>query len=241
MAAHIDEAYWREALTKPLWYLRVKDDFERLEALARNEDDYDKRKQIKAKAYSLVEEAWKQGAMPIATSGDNLDAERKSIDTIVIHHTKNKPGMTLERLNAIQLLRIYGRYFADPSDSREKHFKGQSVWSGHYYNSRQVFWGYHWFIREDGTSEHILKDDYIGWHSGSWDVNTRSVGICIDDDLEDKEPSDTVIQSIADVIKQHYPSANPSRIVGHGEVNKNTTCPGSLFYTSWKQKILGKL
>ncbi len=149
--------------------------------------------------------------------------------------------MTLERLNAIQLLRIYGRYFADPTDPKEKHFNGQPVWSGHFYNTRQVFWGYHWLVREDGKSEHILDDSYIGWHSGNWEVNTRSIGICIDDDLGDKEPSETVLQAVADIIKQHYPTVNVLKILGHREVNANTECPGDLFAASWKQKLLSKL
>lgn len=37
----------------------------------------------------------------LATSGANQDAERKPIDTIVIHHTANAPGMTRERLSAM--------------------------------------------------------------------------------------------------------------------------------------------
>ncbi len=49
----LDEDFWREALSKPTWYLLLNDDFERLEQLAKNESDYDKRKQIKDKAYSL--------------------------------------------------------------------------------------------------------------------------------------------------------------------------------------------
>lgn len=241
MTEYIDKVYWRKALTQPTWYLLVKDDFDRLEKLAKKENNYDKRKQIKDKAYSLVEEAWVQETLPLAESGDNLDVERKPIDTLVIHHTKNRPGMTLERLNAIQLLRIYGRYFADPTDSKERHLRGQLVWSGHYYDSKQVFWGYHWLVREDGKSEHILDDSYIGWHSGNWDVNTRSIGICIDDDLEDKEPSETVLRVVADIIKQYCPTANTVNVSGHHEVNTSTECPGSLFAVSWKQKLLSKL
>lgn len=241
MPDYIDEAYWREALSKPDWYLLLKDDFERLEKLAEKETNYAKRKQIKGQAYSLVEEAVRDGRLPMAEAGEDLDAERKPIDTVVVHHTKNKPGMTLERLNAIQLLRIYGRYFADPTDPKEKHLKGQPIWSGHFFNSKQVFWGYHWLVREGGTSECILDDSYIGWHSGNWDVNTRSAGICIDDDLSDKQPSEAVIQAVAGIIKRHYPNVNPSKVLGHCEVNNKTECPGRLFLESWKQKLITTL
>jgi hypothetical protein len=241
MSHYIDEAYWRQALSKPNWYLLLKDDFERLEKLAEKEEDYAKRKQIKGIAYSLVEEAVRSGRLPMAESGDNLDVERKTIDTIVVHHTKNKPGMTLDRLNAVQLLRIYGRYFANPTNPKEKPLKGQPIWSGHFYHSSQVFWGYHWLIREDGSSEQILDDNYVGWHAGNWDINTRSVGICLDDDLSDKKPSKTVIQAVANTIKQHYPNVNPTKILGHCEVNNSTECPGRLFLESWKRELLDSL
>jgi len=241
MHSYIDETFWQEALGTPTWYILLKDDFERLEKLAKKESNYTKRKQIKDRAYSLVEEAVRNGRLPIAKTGHNLDAERKPIDTVVIHHTKNRPGMTLERLNAIQLLRIYCHYFANPTDPKEKHLQGQPVWSGHFYNSKQVFWGYHWFVRGDGSSQHILDDKYIGWHAGNWDVNTRSIGICIDDDLTDKEPSGIVIQTIADIVTQNYPNVSQPKILGHCEVNNSTECPGHLFLESWKQKLVASL
>jgi hypothetical protein len=241
MSDYIDETYWREALRKPTWYLLLKDDFDHLEKLAEKEEDYTKRKRIKEKAYSLVEEAIREKQLPMASRGESLDTERQPIDTIVIHHTKNKPGMTLSRLNAMQLLRIYGRYFANPADPRETYLQGQPVWSGHFYESQQVFWCYHWLVREDGSCLRILDDQYIGWHAGNWDINTRSIAICIDDDLSEKEPSATVITAIADTIKQQYPGVKPARILGHCEANDATKCPGHLFIESWKQKLLAEL
>jgi hypothetical protein len=241
MTDYIDENYWRNALTQPTWYLLLKDDFERLEELAKSESNYDKRKRIKEKAYGLVDEAIASGSLPIAKKGENLDIERKPIDTVIIHHINNKPGMKLNRLNAMQLLRIYGKYYARPSDPKEKHLKGQPVWSGHFYDFKQVFWCYHWLVRENGTREQILKDSYIGWHAGNWEVNTRSVGICIDDDLTDKEPNDAILSSIADTIKNQYPAVDGSRIMGHCEVNESTTCPGDSFHKTWRQKLLDKL
>ena len=241
MAKYIDETFWRKALSKPDWYLILVEDYKRLEELAEQNKNQPEHKQIKREAYELFEEAVRQGTLPIALYGDNLDAQRKVIDTIVIHHTKNPPGMTLERLNAMQLLRIYGRYFASPTDPDELHLKGQPVWSGHFHNGKQVFWGYHWLIREDGTSERILKDSYIGWHAGNWDINTRSIGICIDDDLSNQEPNDAVISAVANLIKTNYTNIDHTKIVGHCDVNKLSECPGHLFHESWQQKLLQKL
>lgn len=228
----VDKQLWTDALQKPDWYLYIADDFKKLEDFA-SKQDHQTKADIKDTVYRLVEEAYESGAMPLATSGENLDKERNPIDTVVIHHTSGKPGMSLNRLNAIQLLRIYGMYYADPADPKEKHFKGKPVWSNHFYKDRQVFWGYHWLIRNDGTAEQILEDCYLGWHAGNWEVNTRSVGICIDDDLSEKEPSEIVLHKVAKIIKENYPNIE---LFGHGEV-RDTTCPGKLFKTTWKQKL----
>jgi len=241
MGKYIDETLWRRALCKPDWYLILADDFKRLEKLAEQQKNNPDHKVIKGEAYSLVEEALRIGTIPRAPSGENLDKQRKPIDTIVIHHTKNRPGMTLGRLNAMQLLRIYGMYYANPTDKLELQFKGQAVWSGHFYNGEQVFWGYHWLVRENGELEHILDDKYIGWHAGNWDINTRSVAICIDDDLSNREPNNVVIGSIAKLLRDQYLTVNPRNIVGHCDVNKKTECPGRLFHESWRQKLLNKI
>ncbi|MBI1856832.1 N-acetylmuramoyl-L-alanine amidase [Candidatus Saccharibacteria bacterium] len=241
MAMYIDEGFWRKALGKPDWYLLLSDDFKRLEKLAEAEKDPTVRKRIKSEAYEMVESAVREERLPVAKSGDNFDKERKPIDTIIIHHTKNQPGMTLERLNAMHLLRIYGMYFASPTASNEQHLKGQPVWSGHFYNGQQVFWGYHWLVREDGTTVQILKDKYVGWHAGNWDINTRSIGICIDNDLSETEPRDSVINAVAEIIRKHYPKMPPNRVLGHKDVNDKTECPGSLFSNVWKQKLLEQI
>lgn len=241
MTTYIDEAYWRDALSKPDWYLLLRDDFGRVEKLAAQENDYAKRKQIKAKAYALVEEAIRSGRLPVATRGNDFDADRKTIDTVVIHHTGNKPGMTLDRLNAMQLLRIYGGYYANPTNPGDQGIKGQPIWSGHFYRSRQVFWAYHWLVRTDGSKEQLLDDKYVGWHAGNWDTNTRSIAICIDDDLSHKEPDESVIRAVSETIKLHYPDIHHTKILGHQEVNDGTQCPGHLFAERWKQKLIANL
>ncbi len=237
MAEYISETMWWDALGQPDWYLRLADDFKRLEAFAeehRNEPDH---KRIKGEAYALVERALKENHIPLGTNGEDFDRERRSIDTIVIHHTKNAPGMTLERLNAMHLLRIYGPHYASLANS-QNHLPSKPVWSGHFYNGRQVFWGYHWLVRADGTAEQILDDHSIGWHAGNWNINTRSIGICIDDNLSNKTPSKIVIQSVSNVIQKHYTNIEPDHIIGHSDANPHTLCPGDSFQSQWRQLIL---
>lgn len=235
MVKLLDEAAWREAFTHPDWYLRIKDDFARLEAARQ---DLTVHEQLKDEAYGAVEAALREQRIILANHGGDLDSERQPIDRIVIHHTKNKPGMTLERLNAMQLIRIYGSYYAHPTDPREQDFASQPVWSGHFYKEKQVFWGYHWIIREDGRTEQILDDRYIGWHAGNWDINKRSIAICIDDDLSEKLPTELALSAIASVIQEHYPQITPDEVIGHSEAYPGTICPGRLFIPQWKRALL---
>jgi hypothetical protein len=234
MTNYIDRAFWRKNLSKPDWYIPLVSDFTRLDELADKEKDYDKRKAIKNDAWIELESAIKDGRLTTANSGENPDVERKTIDTIVIHHTNNRPRMTLDRLNAMHTLLLYGKYYKGLTDYHE------SIWSGHFYRGEQVFWAYHWFVREDGSYQQILSDKYIGWHAGNWDINTRSIAICIDDDLNDKEPNGVVIHAITEIISNHYPSVKPENIVGHCDVY-DTKCPGRLFNQSWRQKIIDQI
>lgn len=241
MAEFIDETLWLEALEKPDWYLRLGSDYKSLKKRAEKEADPVKAEQLKEEIYSLVEAALQDYRIPLAKKVYGLDKERQPVNTAVIHHTKNPPGMTLERLNAMHLLRIYGTYFANPTDPREKHLKGEPVGSDHFHKGRQVLWGYHWLVRTDGSAEQILEDKYIGWHAGNWDINRRSIGICIDDDLSEKEPDEAVIQSIAKILRDNYESIKPDALVGHCDVNKQTECPGHKFRESWRQKLIRQM
>jgi len=236
MSEYINEAAWQDALGQADWSF-LNHDFKRLEALARQHEHEPGHKEIKREAYAAVEQAVREGYIPLAAQGEDFDRERKPIDTVVIHHTKNEPGITLERLNAMHLLRIYAPHYTSPAvDPHSSH--GQPLWSGHFYNGQQVFWGYHWLIRADGTAEQILDDRYIGWQAGNWDINIRSIGICVDDDLSSKAPSEVVVESIAAVIREHYTSVEADHIIGHRDANRRTVCPGELFHTEWRQQVI---
>jgi hypothetical protein len=232
--ALIDVQLWQESFSKPDWYIRVWKNYQEIEQAASKEDDYQVRKAIKSQVYELVEGALNSGSIKLADSGKDFDSERLPIDTVVIHHTGSKPGMSLSRLNAIQLLRIYATQYVKPSQE-DSEIKGKAIWSNHFYFGKQVFWAYHWFVREDGTAERILNDEYIGWHAGNWDINKRSIAICFDDYLQDKQPSDKAINTAINIISSRYPGVK--QIIGHREANPNTQCPGNLFLPTWKSKL----
>jgi hypothetical protein len=175
---------------------------------------------------------------------ENWDEDRREIDTIVIHHTSRPPGLPLDTLNAMHLLRLYvPRYQSKNSPVLDDEGNLQPIASGHFNEQgEQVFYGYHHFVRADGQTTRLLADTAIGWHAGNWDINCRSAAICIDDDLSEKAPDDPAISAIAELIHTQYPTipVDTDHIIGHGEVSK-TECPGSLFLKGWKLELLAKL
>lgn len=159
------------------------------------------------------------------------DDDRVPITTAVIHHTNTSTDLSLEMLNAMGFVRLYAPLFKNKIGT----FSGP-VGSGHYdKNGKEVFYGYHYLVRENGAIENILKDEYTGFHAANYQVNCESIGIAVVDSLIDgKIPGLEAIKSIKQII-QKYPGIN--NIVGHKEVSKTPTeCPGNA-WESWKHLL----
>lgn len=166
---------------------------------------------------------------------EDQDEEREPISQIVIHHSSRREGITLSSSNALQLLNLYVPVY----QSRDEH---RPIYSGHFDEAgEQVFYGYHWKIGQDGTAKRLLQDEAIGWHAGSWKVNKRSVGICIDDDLERAVPTEASLRAAAEIIRTCYPHIEPTpeTVLGHNQaIELKTTCPGDRFWGGWKDQLL---
>ncbi len=242
MAKYFDEGRWSRGLEHADWYLRLADELQTLRKRYESPGETEA-EAIKTEVREFFERKLDTGEITLADTGDDLDAERAPIDTIVIHHTSAPPGYTLKRMNAVHLLNLYVPYFANPTLEQEKHLKGKPIWSNHHDAAgRQIFYAYHWFVRMDGSVERLLEDKAIGWHAGNWDVDTRSVGICLDNDYEASNPTNDVLEAVAGIILEHYPSVMTDRILGHQEVaHLPTICPGSKFLDEWKGELLGAI
>lgn len=233
---NFDETYWAEAIKKPDWYIGFVEFFKRAEGkFPPDSEDLGK---FRYRCRTFFERALEKGEVALASEGPNMDEQRLPPDTIVIHHTSNQPGYRLSYLNAVHLLNIYATYFVDPTDEREKSLKGKGLWSGHFRDGRQVFWGYHWLMRMDGTFIRLLADDKIGWHAGNWEINRRSIAICLDNDYHGKDPSEEILKNLAAFIKRNYSEIKSSDIIGHREARAGTTCPGENFIGGWKTKLI---
>ncbi len=193
--------HWQKLFKNPDWYVSVIPEVQASREKLANEME---RETFKKELYNFFEEHIKKNNIAFEKNPPDTDRERKLVDTIVIHHTSNPPGMSKERLSAIELIRLYAPYFYEPKTEANKSMKGRPIYSGHARNGRQVFWPYHWFIRKDGSAERLLEDGEIGWHAGNWDVNCRSVAICFDNDYEDMRPSGTDGRSVASALLFAY-------------------------------------
>lgn len=231
---YINTASYVEIFSHPQWYLELR------EELKEYFYDYKGDKSDKAKEWLEKREEFKKmvcellngSQIRFAENGEDLDKERLPIDTIIIHHSSTLSDIPTVYLDALGLLRLYA-----PIYSSEKSLKyGKPVWSGHFYGEKQIFIGYHYLVRQDGSFEQILEDRYIGWHSGNWDCNKRSIAICFVDDLTDKKPSEEAIKAARGIIRK-YSRCN---VLGHREVLPTTICPGNLFLEKegWKNDLL---
>lgn len=232
---------WTSLLPLPNWYLSVIPQVQEwMRALAT--EDLAIRRIAKARLYDYFETQLREGNIGLG-SGGAMDDERRPVDTIVIHHTSNAPGMSKTRLSAIELIRLYAPYFLNPTSVTDSRLKSQPIRSGHVRNGRQVFWPYHWIIRKGGRMERLLNDSEIGWHAGDWQVNRRSVGIAFDNDYEWGSPGILELQAASRLMSEHYGLVPPSRILGHQEVTPKTTCPSRFFLRrhgmrGWKDDLL---
>lgn len=202
---------------------------------------------LKDRQYDIFAELLAEEIVTLGTNEkglENWDEERQPIDKIVIHHTSRPPGLSLEKLNAMHLLRLYvPRYCSQQTPVIFENGSPQPIYSGHFdANNRPVFYAYHWLIREDGEAVRLLEDNAIGWHAGDWPINCRSIAICIDDDLTSKKLGQAILDSITAIISEEYPKIpiSPITLLGHSEITK-TVCPGQEFIGGWKTELLESL
>lgn len=246
-----DIAWLEDELQNPLWYLKVAPLAKEVEALSKsNRAEYEP---LKEKIYDIFEEALLGGTIALGNEIGIWDEERVEVDEIILHNTSNAPGLSMTRLSAIELFRIYGPHYANPGADKPI-TDGKPVSSGHVRGKQQVFYPYHWMIHQDETATRLLSDAETGWQAGDWKTNCRSVAICLDGDFENAYPDRGLIAAIARIICKRYRELVEGvidrnvlgRIIrGHNEVKpeRSLPCPSNLFLSKngqrgWKEDLL---
>lgn len=168
--------------------------------------------------------------------------QRIPTDTIYIHHTSWPSGTTWQYLSDQQFKRLYvARYQSTDPDPM---VKGREPYSGHFrYDENgglvQVFYAYHWLVRENGAAERLLEDTEVGWHSGNWDENMRSVAICFDGDYANLAPPEAVLKVAAGLIAEYCRKMPIKRLRAHYQARK-TECPGKWFDEKGPDGLTGR-
>lgn len=100
--------------------------------------------------------------------------------------------------------------------------------------------GYHWYIRYDGTIEQGRPENVKGAHCKAGGRNNDSIGICFEGhgDLEPWTTSQLVAfkSHAASIMKRHQ--IPPQNWQGHNEYESNKTCPGKLIDMDEVRNIL---
>lgn len=174
----------------------------------------------------------------------NWDAERQPFNLIVIHHSATSPQVTAESISTGQKERLYAPRYR--SGNNDPYVKGLPPHSGHVVNGKETFIGYHHLVYEDGrvTTELSLLVkigetwliDMVGWHAGNWEVNCRSIGICLVGDFTDKQPAEAQLTATARLIA-HYRKFNPDLTVKPHHTLSATECPGKTWQV-WGNQLM---
>lgn len=103
----------------------------------------------------------------------------------------------------------------------------------------EVFYPYQVWIRADGSYERLLNDDEVGWHSGNWAINCRSIAIYFDGDFRNTgtKPTVAAMKTCAKLIADYRRKFKIEQIIGHYEI-KNTKCPGPWFQDGGKEELI---
>lgn len=112
--------------------------------------------------------------------------------------------------------------------------------------------GYHAIIDPDGYILQTRKYDEIGAHAGVGDWNTKSIGICLIGNFDEKEPTNKQLHSLTAFIDRQAKAFNipRSNIKYHGELKQTACCGSKLiqklpevistaydgFLSNWEQK-----
>lgn len=170
------------------------------------------------------------------------DREAKKFDTIVIHDG-GYPNLSVDE-NLVQLEAVFKKNLYDRrynSSDNDPYVKGLPAHSGHLYDGHETFLPFHVIIFPDGTIVRPLKElqykkgtwyiDEVAWHAGNWDVNCRSVSICIIGNFENGGmPTEAQMKAVKGEVNRLKQFNSKLKVTPHYQYNSQVNCPGFEFF-----------
>ena len=97
-------------------------------------------------------------------------------------------------------------------------------------------WGYHYYVRKDGTVEPMRPEADVGAHCNGH--NARSIGVCYEGGLDENgRPADTrtlrqraALRALVRELLRKYPTA---RVVGHRDLSPDRNGNGRVEPCEW--------
>lgn len=133
----------------------------------------------------------------------------RPIDTVIVHHSVTPKSQTLKAsltsFNATHKIRLH------PLP-----------------NKLGLHIAYHYVIGGKGDFKQTRGDDEIGFHASNFDVNKRSIGICLVGNFDKETPNPEQLFRLRDLIKEIKAKYYIKEVSGHRKY-AHKSCPGNKF------------
>ena len=156
---------------------------------------------------SQLTEADKKFIGEISSAGNRSNnTDTRTITSIVVHHTAGKPSNNSNRVLR-EINRLHHRKFSKMRESRGLHIS------------------YHFLITPNGKILETRHLNDIGHHAGNWEVNKKSIAICLVGDFSKHRPTKKQVTSLDTLIKRIKQDHPVKMIIPHSH-SKATLCCG---------------
>ena len=145
------------------------------------------------------------GGMRGAGNGLLLDGVRRSITTVVVHHTAGMASNDIEQVSS-EINRLHGQKFRK---------MGKSL---------NFTIAYHYLITPNGKVWKSRHPNDVGHHVGNLDVNKRSIAICVVGDFSKHKPTKAQVRSLDSLVKGLQKERRITKVIPHSHCRATLCC-----------------
>lgn len=148
----------------------------------------------------------------------------RTINKLAIHHSAGGAAETIQSVDALHKNKNWGS-LAAPAYAK----KSSLGW----------YIQYHYFIDFNGKITKTREEWEIGWHSGNYATNQKSIGVCVQGNFDNSMPNAAQAASLAililDITGRH--KLKSQDIEPHRKFT-NTSCYGKKLSNSWANQFM---